>query len=89
MATRLTEKKSTIREYYEALLIGHLRQFRAHLRLSGIQDPDGIDGDNLKIGDHIIVNKLMYGPAPTVRLPPVPLRDVKQGTSSSSATREA
>ena len=40
----------------------HLRQFRPHLRLPGLQDPHGSMEDNLKVGDHIIVNKFIYGP---------------------------
>jgi signal peptidase I len=76
-----TEKKSTIREYYEALLIAVIFvNFARIFVFQAFKIPTGSMEDNLKIGDHIIVNKFMYGPdgnGPFSGL--FPLRDVKQG----------
>jgi len=62
MAVDETVKKSTFREYYEALRSPSSSSTCAHLRLSGFKIPTGSMEDNLKVGDHIIVNKFIYGP---------------------------
>ena len=58
------QKKSTFREYCEALLIAVISSLQ-RIALPGVQDSDGIVEDNLKVGDHIIVNKFIYGPRQT------------------------
>lgn len=75
-----SEKKSTIREYYEALLIAIVFvNFARIFAFQAFKIPSGSMEDNLKIGDHIIVNKFIYGPqAPALR-GLVPLRDVQRG----------
>ncbi len=76
-----SQKKSTSREYYEALLIAIIFvNFARIFVFQAFKIPSGSMEDNLKIGDHIIVNKFIYGPGgdgPLGRL--VPLRDVKRG----------
>lgn len=76
-----TEKKSTFREYYEALLIAVIFvNFARIFVFQAFKIPTGSMEDNLKIGDHIIVNKFIYGPwgdAPLKKL--VPLREVERG----------
>jgi signal peptidase I len=76
-----TEKKSTIREYYEALLIAVIFvNFARIFVFQAFKIPTGSMEDNLKIGDHIIVNKFMYGPGANSPFSGLfPLRDVKQG----------
>jgi signal peptidase I len=73
--------KSTAREYYEALLIAIIFvNFARIFVFQAFKIPSGSMEDNLKIGDHIIVNKFIYGPksdTPLGRL--VPLRDVRRG----------
>src|ERR1041384_896711 len=55
--------KSTVREYYEALLIAILFvNFTRIFVFQAFKIPSGSMEDNLKIGDHIIVNKFIYGP---------------------------
>jgi signal peptidase I len=74
------EKKSTVREYYEALLIAIIFvNFARIFVFQAFKIPTGSMEDNLKIGDHIIVNKFIYGPmgGPLDRL--MPLRDVHRG----------
>lgn len=57
------EKKSTSREYYEALLIAVIFvNFARIFVFQAFKIPTGSMEDNLLIGDHIIVNKFVYGP---------------------------
>src|ERR1043165_2485956 len=76
-----TKRKSTFREYYEALLIAVIFvNFARIFVFQAFKIPSGSMEDNLKIGDHIIVNKFIYGPKGDnflTRL--LPLRDVRPG----------
>jgi signal peptidase I len=79
-ATHETYKKSTVREYYEALLIAVIFvNFARIFVFQAFKIPTGSMEDNLKVGDHIIVNKFIYGPpgSPFDRL--LPLRDIRRG----------
>jgi len=73
------DKKSTVREYYEALLIAVIFvRFAAIFVFQAFKIPTGSMEDNLKVGDHIIVNKFIYGPGPTLGNL-LPLRDIRRG----------
>ena len=76
-----SQTKSTGREYYEALLIALIFvNFARIFVFQAFKIPSGSMEDNLKIGDHIIVNKFIYGPTgngPAAGL--VPLRDIHRG----------
>lgn len=75
-----SEKKSTIREYYEALLIAIVFvNFARIFAFQAFKIPSGSMEDNLKVGDHIIVNKFIYGPKDPVLTRFLPLRDVQRG----------
>lgn len=81
MASEESEKKSTLREYYEALLIAVIFvNFARIFVFQAFKIPTGSMEDNLKIGDHIIVNKFIYGPN---GLGPVsaffPTREIRRG----------
>lgn len=80
-ATDEAQKKSTIREYYEALLIAVIFvNFARIFVFQAFKIPTGSMEDNLKVGDHIVVNKFIYGPEPGSFLRKLlPLRDVKRG----------
>src|ERR1051325_3524524 len=73
--------KSTVREYYEALLIAILFvNFTRIFVFQAFTIPSGSMEDNLTIGDHIVVNKFIYGPkgnGPLARL--FPMRDIERG----------
>jgi len=75
------EKKSTAREYFEALLIAIIFvNFARVFVFQAFKIPTGSMEDNLKVGDHIIVNKFIYGPKfdnPLTKL--FPLRDIRRG----------
>jgi signal peptidase I len=79
MAVDETVKKSTFREYYEALLIAVIFvNFARIFAFQAFKIPTGSMEDNLKVGDHIIVNKFIYGPGtPLGGL--LPLREIRRG----------
>jgi len=80
MTAAETENKSTAREYYEALLIAIIFvNFARIFVFQAFKIPTGSMEDNLKVGDHIIVNKFIYGPVPAPWLSAFPLRDIKRG----------
>src|SRR5947207_16012651 len=80
MASDETEKKSTAREYYEALLIAVIFvNFARIFVFQAFKIPTGSMEDNLKIGDHIIVNKFIYGPATELGKRILPLREIHRG----------
>src|SRR5256885_5599757 len=78
MTAEETEKKSTLREYYEALLIAIIFvNFARIFVFQAFKIPTGSMEDNLKIGDHIIVNKFIYG-AGTNLGGVLPLREIRR-----------
>lgn len=72
-------KKSTLREYFEALLIAMIFVNFARIFLfQAFKIPTGSMIDNLLIGDHIVVNKFIYGaPGPLDAV--VPIREIRRG----------
>jgi signal peptidase I len=79
MAAADEQKKSTVREYYEALLIAVIFvNFARIFVFQAFKIPTGSMEDNLKVGDHIIVNKFIYGPRPNLK-GFLPLRDIERG----------
>lgn len=76
-----SQTKSTGREYYEALLIALIFvNFARIFVFQAFKIPSGSMEDNLKIGDHIIVNKFIYGPhAGDEAAGILPLRQIKRG----------
>jgi len=73
--------KSTTREYYEALLIAVIFvNFARIFVFQAFKIPTGSMVDNLLIGDHIIVNKFIYGPPGGARLDRwLPFREIRRG----------
>ena len=75
-----SEPKSTIRDYTEALLIAMVVvNFVKIFAFQAFKIPSASMEDNLLTGDHIIVNKFIYGPKDAVSRGLVPLRDPKRG----------
>src|SRR2546428_10788777 len=80
MAPDETQKKSTFREYYEALLIAVIFvNFARIFVFQAFKIPTGSMEDNLKIGDHIIVNKFIYGADGQNPAHGFPMREVRRG----------
>ena len=74
--------KTPAREYYEALLIAIIFvNFARIFVFQAFKIPTGSMEDNLKVGDHIVVNKFIYGPgsAGQERAGLLPLRDIRRG----------
>ncbi|HEY2828504.1 MAG TPA: signal peptidase I [Thermoanaerobaculia bacterium] len=79
MAAADDQRKSTVREYYEALLIAVIFvNFARIFVFQAFKIPTGSMEDNLKVGDHIIVNKFIYGPGTTLG-GLLPLRPIQRG----------
>jgi signal peptidase I len=74
-------KKSTLREYFEALLIAMIFvNFARIFVFQAFKIPTGSMIDNLLIGDHIVVNKFIYGaPGPAALDAPFPIREIRRG----------
>lgn len=81
MAADESQKRSTIREYYEAFLIAIIFvNFARIFVFQAFKIPTGSMEDNLKVGDHIVVNKFVYGPRFAGALNKLlPLRDIRRG----------
>lgn len=74
------QKKSTTREYYEAFLIAVIFvNFARIFAFQAFKIPSGSMEDNLKVGDHIIVNKFIFGPMSGPLRNLVPIRDIRRG----------
>jgi signal peptidase I len=74
------EKKSTIRDYYEALLIAIIFvNFARIFAFQAFKIPSGSMEDSLLTGDHILVNKFIYGPQLPVLKGLLPLREPRRG----------
>jgi signal peptidase I len=58
----MSQKKSVFREYYEAILVAFiLALFVRTFVFENFKIPSGSMMDNLLIGDHLVVNKFIYG----------------------------
>ncbi|MBP1633502.1 MAG: lepB [Acidobacteria bacterium] len=74
-------RKSTLREYFEALATAViLALFVRTFVVQAFKIPTGSMENNLLIGDHLLVNKMVLAPSPTAidRLL-LPVRDVRRG----------
>ncbi len=61
-----TFKKSTVREYFETIVIAvTLALFVRTWVVQAFKIPTGSMENNLLIGDHLLVNKFVFAPAPT------------------------
>jgi signal peptidase I len=76
-----TFKKSTLREYFESIVIAViLALFVRTWVVQAFKIPTGSMENNLLIGDHLLVNKFVFGPAPTgVEQAVLPVRDIRRG----------
>jgi signal peptidase I len=79
MAT--TFKKSTVREYFESIVIAViLALFVRTWAVQAFKIPTGSMENNLLIGDHLLVNKFVFGPTrPQVEKRFLPVREPRRG----------
>ena len=76
-----TFQKSTAREYFESLVVaGILALFVRTFDFQAFKIPSGSMEPNLLIGDHLLVNKFLFGPTATsLERAVLPVRDVQRG----------
>ena len=74
-------RKSVFREYVEAIVIaGLLALFIRTFVVQAFKIPSGSMEDTLLIGDHILVNKFLYGTdIPFTKIKILPVREPRQG----------
>src|SRR3978361_1670956 len=74
-------ERSVFREYLEALIIAAVfLQFANHFVLQTFYIPSGSMENTLLVGDHLFVNRFIYGPAPTaLERKLLPLRPLQRG----------
>jgi signal peptidase I len=74
-------QKSTLREYFESIVIAViLALFVRTWVVQAFKIPTGSMENNLLIGDHLLVNKFVFGPtASGVEQSAMPIRDVRRG----------
>src|ERR1700751_5138599 len=71
-------KKSTLREYFESIVIAViLALFIRTFVVQAFKIPTGSMEQNLLIGDHLLVNKLVFGPTVTgLERTVLPMKDI-------------
>jgi signal peptidase I len=73
-----TPKKSVVREYFESIVIAViLALFVRTWAVQAFKIPTGSMENNLLIGDHLLVNKFVFGPAYAERAL-LPMRDIRR-----------
>jgi signal peptidase I len=74
-------KKSTLREYFESFVIAViLALFVRTWVVQAFKIPTGSMENNLLIGDHLLVNKFVFGPgASGIERTLLPMRDIRRG----------
>jgi signal peptidase I len=77
----MAQERHVAREYLEALIIAAIfLQFANTFVVQTYYIPSGSMEDTLLIGDHLFVNRFIYGPAPTaLERKLLPLRPVRRG----------
>jgi signal peptidase I len=81
MADNVPFKKSTLREYFESIVIAViLALFIRTFVVQAFKIPTGSMEENLLIGDHLLVNKFILGPTESrLEHTLLPVADIKRG----------
>src|SRR5258707_12526252 len=76
-----TFHKSTVREYFESIVIAViLALFVRTWVVQAFKIPTGSMENNLLIGDHLLVNKFIFGPTPlAIGRALLPVRPIRRG----------
>jgi signal peptidase I len=77
----MSHKKSTAREYFESIVIAViLALFIRTWVVQAFKIPTGSMENNLLVGDHLLVDKFVFSPAPSaIERALLPVRQVKRG----------
>lgn len=74
------QEKGRLRDYFESLIVAIILALIVKtFVVQTFQIPTGSMEDGLLVGDHIIVNKMIYGPTVPVLDTLFPVRDIKRG----------
>jgi signal peptidase I len=78
---QMSVKKSVVREYFESIVIAViLALFVRTWAVQAFKIPTGSMENNLLIGDHLLVNKFVFGPTTgAVERAILPMRDLRRG----------
>jgi len=81
MTTAAPFKKSVVREYFESIVIAViLALFVRTWVVQAFKIPTGSMENNLLIGDHLLVNKFIFGPTPlAIGRATLPVRPIRRG----------
>jgi signal peptidase I len=81
MTMAQTFQKSTLREYFETIVIAViLALFVRTWIVQAFKIPTGSMENNLLIGDHLVVNKFVFGPlASDIEKAVLPVREIRRG----------
>jgi len=75
-----TYEKSAVREYFESIVIAViLALFVRTWVVQAFKIPTGSMENNLLIGDHLLVNKFVYGPASAIERALLPIGTIRRG----------
>ena len=78
--TKPPGRKSVVREYFESLVIAViLALFVRTWVFQAFKIPTGSMENNLLIGDHLLVNKFVFGPTASLDRKALPVRDIARG----------
>jgi len=73
-------KKSVAREYFESAVVTFVMAlFGMTFIVQAVKVPTGSMKNTIYIGDHLLVNKFMFGPEDGINLPILPDRPIKRG----------
>ena len=73
-------KKSVLREYFESIAIAViLALFIRTFVVQAFKIPTGSMENNLLVGDHLLVNKFVFGPGSTLERTLLPMREIRRG----------
>jgi signal peptidase I len=73
-------RKSTLREYFESIAIAVIMAlFVRTFVVQAFKIPTGSMENNLLIGDHLVVNKFVFGPDGGPARSILPMRDIRRG----------
>ena len=83
----MTSSKSTLREYFESIVIAViLALFIRTFVVQAFKIPTGSMENNLLVGDHLLVNKFVFGPAATRARADAAARCAPSGAATSSSS---
>src|SRR5689334_17795631 len=79
-AHELPFKKSVIREYFESAVVTLIMAlFGMTFIVQAVRVPTGSMKNTIYIGDHLLVNKFLFGSESSLKLPILPARDIRRG----------